>query len=392
MSTEINKYAKQTTVPGTRRIAAQLVNYPDAINLTIGQPDFPTPEAVKQAGIKAIEADQTGYSVNMGIIELREAINSFFTDKYGFSYDPETEIVVTSGSSEGLDSVLRTILNEGDEVIIPSPTYMAYTSLLDLSGAKPVFLDTSDTDFIPSAERLEALITDKTKAIIFNYPSNPTGMTLSKEDTDKLVEVLAKHDIFILADEIYSENVFVGEHHSFAAYPEIKDRLFLVHGVSKSHSMTGWRVGYVLGPAELMQYVSRIHSYNCVCASLPGQYATVEALNNCRDIPEEMNVEYKRRRDYVYDRLQKMGLETVLPNGAFYIFPSIKKFGISSEEFCDRLLAEGGVAALAGSVFTDYGEGFIRISYSYAMSELEKGMDRLEKFVEKIEQEVSAKA
>lgn len=391
MSTELNKYAARTSVPGTRRITAQLNKYPDAINLTIGQPDFPTPEPVKQAGIRAIEQDLTGYSNNLGIIELREAISAFFKDRYGFYYDPETEIVVTSGSSEGLDSVLRTILNEGDEVIIPAPTYMAYEALLDLSGAKPVFLDTTDTNFVPSAERLDSLITEKTKAIIFNYPSNPTGVTLLKEVMDELAAVLAKHDIFVLSDEIYSENVFDGDHHSFAAYPELRDRLFLVHGVSKSHSMTGWRIGYVLGPADLITYVSRIHSYNCVCASLPGQYATVEALNNCRDIPAEMNIEYRKRRDYVYDRLTKMGLETVLPHGAFYIFPSIKKFGLSSNEFCERLLAEAGVATLAGSVFTKHGEGYIRISYSYAMSELEKGMDRLETFVKKLEQEATAK-
>lgn len=389
MSLELNRRAKNVKVPGTRQLSNLLANDIDAVNLTIGQPDFPTPERVQQAGIRAIQENKTSYSHNFGIIEARRAIASFFQDKYNVEYDPETEILITSGSSEGLDSVFRTILDEGDEVVIPAPAYMNYQAPIELNGAKAVFFDTSDTGFLPTAEKLEEMINENTKAVLFNYPTNPTGVTIPKEVMDELVEVLVKHDVYIVSDEIYSENVFGMEHHTFAAYPEIRDRLFLIHGLSKSHSMTGWRIGYVLAPAELLAYVSRIHAYNCVCANIPGQYAAVEALTNCREASEEMNKEYIKRRDFLYKALTEMGIESVLPNGAFYIFPSIKKFGMSSQEFTMRLLEEGGVAVLPGNNFTEYGEGFIRISYSYAMPELEKGMEKLKAFVEKLEKEAS---
>ena len=387
MSLSINERAKNLIVPGIRQFSNQLVNYPDAVNLTIGQPDFPTPDTVKAAGIAAIEKNLTGYSHNAGLLELRKAINSFFTDTYGFSYNPETEIVVTNGASEAIDSVFRTILEEGDEVILPAPLYSAYEPIIALCGAKVVYLDTSDTQFQPSAERLASLITDKTKAVLFNFPSNPTGVTILPAQMDALADVLAKKEIYIITDEIYSENTFVGEHISFASYPILRDKLFLLHGLSKSHSMTGWRIGFVLGPEALMQHVLKVHLYNTVCASLPGQYAAIEALTNNRHVPAEMNKEYMARRDFVYDRLISMGLDVVKPNGAFYIFPSIKEFGLSSFDFATRLLKEGGVACVPGSAFSEYGEGFLRISYAYAMPLLVKGMDRMESFIMKLRSE-----
>jgi len=387
MSLSINERAKNLIVPGIRQFSNQLVHYPDAVNLTIGQPDFPTPDTVKAAGIAAIEKNLTGYSHNAGLLELRKAINSFFTDTYGFSYNPETEIVVTNGASEAIDSVFRTILEEGDEVILPAPLYSAYEPIIALCGAKVVYLDTSDTQFQPSAERLASLITDKTKAVLFNFPSNPTGVTILPAQMDALADVLAKKEIYIITDEIYSENTFVGEHISFASYPILRDKLFLLHGLSKSHSMTGWRIGFVLGPEALMQHVLKVHLYNTVCASLPGQYAAIEALTNNRHVPAEMNKEYMARRDFVYDRLISMGLDVVKPNGAFYIFPSIKEFGLSSFDFATRLLKEGGVACVPGSAFSEYGEGFLRISYAYAMPLLVKGMDRMESFIMKLRSE-----
>lgn len=384
MSILINPRAQSIQISGIRQFFNQMANYPDAINLTVGQPDFPTPEEVKQAGIRAIEENRTNYSHNAGIIELRDAIANFFKDSYGLTYEAATEVIVTNGASEGLDSVFRTILEEGDEVILPAPTYAGYAPIFELCGAKTVYLDTSDTEFRPDPERLEALITDRTKAILLNFPSNPTGVTLSAEQVGALAEVLERHEIFIVTDEIYSENTFNGQHATFANHASLKDRTILVHGVSKSHSMTGWRIGFVLGPEAVMQHVLKVHQYNTVCASVPGQYGALEALTNQRHIPGEMNVEYIKRRDYVYGRLVTMGIDVVKPEGAFYMFPSIEKFGMSSFDFASRLLKEGGVAAVPGSAFTEYGEGFLRISYAYSMPILEQGLDRLEAFLSKI--------
>ncbi|RNF38391.1 aminotransferase class I/II-fold pyridoxal phosphate-dependent enzyme [Planococcus salinus] len=381
MSVSINSRAEELVFSGIRQFANQMIDYPEAINLTVGQPDFPTPEAVKEAGIQAIRDNQTNYSHNAGVLELRLAIESFFKDTYGLKYDHRNEIIVTNGASEGLDSVFRTILEEGDEVILPAPTYSGYEPLVQLCGGKVVYLDTSSTRFQPTPEHLESLITDRTKAVLMNFPSNPTGVTLGTEEVEKLVRVLEKHDVFVVTDEIYSENSFNGKHCTFACYESLRDRTILVHGVSKSHSMTGWRIGYVLGPKKVMNQVIKVHQYNTVCASVPGQYAAIEALNNQRHVPAEMNKEYIKRRDFVYGRLQDMGIDVVLPTGAFYIFPSIEKFGMPSFEFATRLLKEGGVAAVPGSAFTQYGEGFLRISYAYAMPVLEEGMDRLEKFI-----------
>ncbi|MFF2752122.1 aminotransferase class I/II-fold pyridoxal phosphate-dependent enzyme [Psychrobacillus sp. NPDC058041] len=383
MSLDLNPRAKVLKVPGIRQFSNQLVHFPNAINLTIGQPDFPTPQAVKNAGIQAVEQNLTGYSHNAGILELREAVNTFFTNKYDFSYDPQNEIVITNGASEAIDTVFRTILEEGDEVILPAPCYSGYEPIIHFCGAKIVYLDTTETNFQPSAEKLAELITEKTKAVFFNYPSNPTGVVLTKETVDELVSVLKDKDVYILTDEIYSENTFSGNHVSFAAYPELRNKLFFIHGLSKSHSMTGWRIGFLMGPSEVMEQVVKVHAFNTICASVPGQYAAIEALRNSKDTPSEMNVEYIKRRDYVFKRLTTMGLPVEKPNGAFYIFPSIKRFNMNSFDFATKLLHEGGVAVVPGSTFTHYGEGYIRISYAYSMEVLEEGLDRLEKFIQR---------
>lgn len=381
MNIRINPRAQSLKTPGTRQFSNQLVHYPNAINLTIGQPDFPTPSSVKEAGIRAIEQNLTGYSHNAGLLELRSAVNSFFSEKYGFSYNVQNEIVITNGASEAIDALFRTILEEGDEVILPAPIYSGYVPVIELCGAKVVYLDTTDTNFQPSAERLADLITDKTKAVFFNNPSNPTGVVLTKETMDGLIGVLKEKNIFVLTDEIYSENTFSGKHHSFASYKEIRDKLFYIHGVSKSHSMTGWRIGFLMGPANVMEHVVKVHAFNTICASLPAQYAAIEALTNAKDTPSEMNVEYVKRRDFVYSRLMDMGLTVEKPNGAFYIFPEVKKFGMTSFDFATKLLQEGGVAVVPGSAFTVYGEGFIRLSYAYSMTVLEEGLNRMEKFL-----------
>ena len=385
MPITINERVKQISVSGIRQFSNQLVHYPDAVNLTVGQPDFPTPESVKAAGIAAITNDMTGYSHNAGLIDLRNAVSKFFFDKYTFHYNAENEIIITIGASEAIDATFRAILEEGDEVILPAPMYTGYEPIITLLGAKVVYLDTSDTDFQPSADRLASLINEKTKAVLFNFPSNPTGVTIAPKQMDALVDVLKKHEIFILTDEIYSENTFNGEHRSFASFSELRDRLFLIHGLSKSHSMTGWRIGFLLGPKEYMQHVIKIHQYNAVCAPLPSQYGAIEALTNGRDVPAAMNKEYIQRRDYVYGRLIDMGIEVVKPNGAFYMFPSIKKFGMTSFDFATKLLKEGGLACVPGSAFSRYGEGYMRISYAYAMPVLIEGMNRLEAFIQNLD-------
>ncbi len=380
MTPTINARVQQIEPSGIRKISNLLIHYPDAINLTVGQPDFPTPARVKQAAHQAIAANQTAYSHNAGLHELRQAVSTFFTNKYGFTYDPETEILITTGASEAMDVAFRTILEAGDEVIIPVPSYTGYEPLITLAGARPVYLDTTQTDFIPDPQQIEQLITSKTKAIVFNYPSNPTGVTIPRPTMDALVATLAKHDIFIISDEIYSENTFVGEHRSFAQYPELKDKLFLIHGLSKSHSMTGWRIGFLLAEAQWTKHAVKVHAYNTICASVPSQHAAICALNECPNTPAAMNREYIRRRDYIYTRLTNMGLPTVRPNGAFYIFPSIKIANMTADQFAHTLLDEARVAVVPGTAFTSYGEGHIRISYAYAFDQLEIAMDRLEKW------------
>lgn len=380
----INPKFTKLQVPGIRIFANEVAKYSDGINFTIGEPDFPTPEQVQNAGVRAIKENLTGYSHNAGLYELRQEVSNFFHEEYGFYYDPDTEIVITAGASEAIDAVLRTILSTGDEVIVPAPIYSGYEPLIQLAGAKIVYLDTTNTKFVPTAEGIEALITDKTKAIILNFPSNPTGMTIPKKEMDQIVEVLAKHEIFVISDEIYSENTFHAKHLSFGAYPSLRDRLFLLHGVSKSHAMTGWRIGYVLSDAPLMKQVLKAHLFNSICAALPSQYAAIEALRNCRHTPVEMNRAYIERRDYVYKRLQKMGFEMDLPTGAFYIFPSIAHTGLTSWDFATRLLTEEHVAVVPGSSFSIYGERYIRISYANSMVNIQEGLDRMERFLQRL--------
>ncbi|HIV82107.1 MAG TPA: aminotransferase class I/II-fold pyridoxal phosphate-dependent enzyme [Candidatus Salinicoccus merdavium] len=382
MLDKINQRVTKLEIPGTRQFSNRVSVFRDGVNFTIGEPDIPTPYTVKKAAIKAIENNQTGYSHNAGLFELRESVSNFFKDIYDVKYDPEDEIVITIGASEGLRSIFETILNEGDEVIIPAPCYSAYEPLVDLLGASVTYMDTSDTDFVPDPEKLRSMITDKTKAVLLNFPSNPTGKVLSEEEMAPLVKELASHEIFIISDEIYSEITYDVKHISFSQYPELRDKLFLVHGLSKSHSMTGWRLGYVLGPAELMPHVLKVHLYDTICAALPSQYAAIDALDNSRHSAAEMAATYRERRDLIVERLTQIGLETKIPQGAFYVFPSIEKFNMTSYEFADRLLEEEHVAVVPGSGFTNFGEGFIRISYATSIENINEGLKRIERFVD----------
>jgi len=377
----INPRIQAIELSGIRKIANMLVDYPNAINLTVGQPDFPTPPKVKAAAMDAIAANKTGYTHNAGLLELRQAASEYFNNKYGFTYDPETEVLVTAGASGGMDAIFRTILEEGDEIIVPAPIFAGYDPLIALTGATAVYLDTTQTNFIPDPTQLAALITPKTKAVVFSFPSNPTGVIIPHETMDRLVQVLIKHDIFIVSDEIYSENTFEGAHRSFAQYPQLRSKLFLIHGLSKSHAMTGWRLGFLFASAEWMRHAVKAHAHNTICANAPAQYAALTALTECRDTPSDMNKQYMKRRDLVYTRLTAMGLPTVKPNGAFYIFPSIKEFNMTSEQFALALLKEADVAVVPGSAFTALGEGYVRLSFAYAYEQLEIAMDRIEQWV-----------
>lgn len=381
MTPNINPRMQAIELSGIRKIANRLAEFPNAINLTIGQPDFPTPDKVKEAAIQAIQANKNGYTHNAGLLELRQAASAYFNKKYGFTYDPQTEVLVTAGASGGMDATFRTILEEGDEIIIPAPIFAGYDPLITLTGATAVYLDTTKTNFIPDPKQLEALITPKTKAVIFSFPSNPTGVIIPHNIMDQLVEILEKYDVFIVSDEIYSENTFEGKHRSFAQYPQLKEKLFLIQGLSKSHAMTGWRVGFLFASAKWLKHIIKSHAHNTICTNAPAQYAALTALNECPEVPADMNKQYIKRRDLVYSRLTKMGLDTVKPNGAFYIFPSIQEFNMTSEMFANTLLEEAGVAVVPGSAFTALGEGYVRVSFAYSFDQLGVAMDRIEAWV-----------
>ncbi|QQD84807.1 MULTISPECIES: aminotransferase class I/II-fold pyridoxal phosphate-dependent enzyme [Jeotgalicoccus] len=376
----INPRATALSTPGIRVFSNQVQQMDDGINLTIGQPDFPTPDSVKAAAIQAINDNHTGYSLNAGMVELRQAVAEFFENKYQAPYSVD-EVVITSGASEALDSTLRTLLVEGDEVIITAPAYPAYESLIELNGGVVKYLDVSDSDFIPSIDKLEALMTDRTKAILLNYPSNPTGASLGEKEIQAIVDFIEQKDVFLISDEIYSENVYEGQHISFGSFSSIRDKTIIIHGVSKSHSMTGWRIGYTLSPKYLSDEILKVHLSNSICATVPSQYAAIEALTGAIDYPKVMNEAYLKRRDYICERLKAMGCVVKTPGGAFYIFPCIAHTGIDDWEFAVKLLEKEHMAVVPGSAFSKYGKGHIRISFASSMEVLEEGMDRLERFM-----------
>ncbi|HBI05117.1 MAG TPA: aminotransferase A [Paenibacillaceae bacterium] len=380
----INQKVQCIKISGIRKFYNKVMNYPDAISLTIGQPDFTTPEHIKEAAIQAIVDNKTIYTPNAGLLELRIAAADYMQNKYGLSYNPKDEVITTSGASEAIDITLRTILEEGVEVILPGPVYPGYEPLVTMCGAVPVYIDTRKNGFRLSAELLKEKITDKTRCIIIPSPSNPTGCVLTKENLREIVDLIQDKSIFVLSDEIYSELVYEGEHVSIASFPTMRDKTIIINGLSKSHAMTGWRIGFTFAPAYLTRHMLKVHQYNVTCASSVSQYAAIAALTEGFNDGLPMREEYSLRRDYVFNRLIDMGFEVEKPNGAFYILPSIEKFGMKSEEFADRLLAEARVAVVPGDAFSEYGEGFIRISYAYSMEVLQEGLDRIEAFIKKV--------
>lgn len=383
----LNKNVLNIEMSGIRKIANKVDRSPDVINLTFGQPNFNTPEYIKDAGIQAIKENHTSYTETAGLIELREAACNYMKRHYQLDYNPHKEAIVTVGASEALDITFRTILSEGSEVLIPTPVYVGYEPLVQMCNATSVYVNTTENNFKMTADLIEKYITDKTRAIVLPYPNNPMGSLLTKEELMDIADLLADKDIFIVADEIYSELCFSGDHFSIAAIDKVRNQTIVVNGVSKSHAMTGWRVGFAFAPNYLIEEFYKIKSFNTVCTTSISQYAAVAALENEQESDErvnEMKVDYQKRRDYVYDRLVKMNLDVVLPEGGFYIFPSIQKFGIDSLDFVYQLLEEENVAVIPGSAFSDDGEGFIRISFAQSIDQLEKGLDGLEKFLEKV--------
>lgn len=381
MKLQLNEQSKFLKAPSIRQFSNRMKDIDDCINLTIGQPDFHMPEVVKDAYIKAIKNDQTSYSHNKGIIEARQAISNYYQNKYGFEYSVD-EIIMTNGASEALDTTLRSIINPGDEIIIPSPTYAGYIPLIQTLGAVPKFIDTTETSFKITPELLNQYINENTKAVLLNYPTNPTGVTLNREEVSDMVNTLSKYNVFIISDEIYAENTFNGVHTSFAEFDEIRDQLILISGLSKSHSATGIRVGFLIGPEYLIEKLTFMHAYNCICTNVPAQHACIAALNEGLEAPKYMNKAYIERRDYLIEKLQDLGFElNAVPEGAFYIFPSIKNYTDDDFNFCVDVLEKAHVAMVPGSSFTDIGKGHVRISYAYDMSLLKEGMSRLEDYL-----------
>ncbi|WP_191561924.1 aminotransferase A [Metabacillus idriensis] len=375
----INKNVKNIEISGIRQFFNMVAAFDDTISLTIGQPDFLTPAHVKNAAIEAIQENFTTYTHNAGYLELRKAAAHFLKKKYELDYHPESEIIVTTGASQAIDISFRAILDVGSEVILPGPVYPGYEPIISLCGAVPVHIDTSEHDFRLTADLIKQHITEKTRCIILPYPSNPTGVTLDAEEIKKIADLIRGRDLFVLSDEIYSELVFNGRHESIAKH--LRDQTIVINGLSKSHSMTGFRIGLLFAPAQIAKHLLKVHQYNVSCASSISQKAALAALNEGINDAFPMKTEYEKRMNYVYERLTKMGLPTVKPDGSFYIFPSIKKLNISSFDFAYSLAKDGGVAVVPGSAFSSYGEGYVRISYACSFEQLEEGLNRMEKHI-----------
>lgn len=381
MKLSLNTNSKFLRAPSIRQFSNRMKHIDDCVNLTIGQPDFPMPDVVKEAYISAIREDKTSYSHNKGLPETRQAISNYFKNKYGFEYSEE-EIIITNGASEALDTSLRSIIEPGDEILIPGPVYAGYIPLIETLGGIPIYMDTTQLEFKVTPELINKHITEKTKAILLNYPTNPTGVILERSEVKAIVDTLVDKNLFIISDEIYAENTFKGAHTSFAEFEEIRDQLLLIGGLSKSHSATGIRIGFLIGPEYLIEKLTFMHAYNCICANVPAQIACIAALNEGLEAPQYMNDAYIKRRDYLKNKLESLGFElTAQPEGAFYIFPSIKKFTENDFDFCVDVLEQAHVAMVPGSSFTDMGKGYIRISYAYEMDMLKEGMRRLENYL-----------
>ena len=388
MSFDPNRYLNQSVaaVPksGIRKFFDVAATIPGAISLGVGEPDFVTPYHIRNAAINSILDGETQYTSNWGLLELRQEIAAYVDNRFHISYDPKNEILVTVGASEGIDLALRALLNPGEEVLVPEPSYVSYAPCVIFAGGSPVAVPTSEANnFVLTPEALEKAITPKTKALILPYPNNPTGGILGRSELEKLREVILRHDLIVISDEIYAELTYGMQHTSIAAIDGMRERVILVSGFSKAWAMTGWRLGYLCAPREIVSQIYKIHQYGIMCAPTASQFAAIEAMKNGDEDVLRMTAEYNRRRIMILDAFQKIGIQCFEPQGAFYVFPHIAPPGQSSEQFCRRLLDEAGVAIVPGSAFGEGGEGCARISYAYSVSHISQALERIASFMEK---------
>ena len=388
MRNPVAKKVTQIEPSGIRKFFDIVSEMQDAISLGVGEPDFDTPWSVREEGIYSLERGRTFYTANAGLKELRIEIGNYISRKYDLHYDAVHEIMVTVGGSEAIDLALRAMVDPGDEVLIPQPSYVSYLPCAVMADAKPVIINLKEeNEFKLTRKELEESITDKTKILVLPFPNNPTGGIMTKEELEELVPVIIEHDLYVISDEIYAELTYKGRHVSIASLPGMHDRSVTINGFSKAFAMTGWRLGYAIAPKVIMDQMIKLHQFAIMCAPTNSQFAAVEALKNCDDEVAKMVEAYDQRRRFLIDALRGMGLECFEPFGAFYVFPSIKKFGLSSDEFASRLLREEKLAVVPGTAFGDCGEGFLRISYAYSLTDLKKGLERLQRFINKIQAE-----
>ena len=373
---------------GIRKFFDIVSEMEDAISLGVGEPDFDTPWHIRDEGIYSLEKGRTFYTSNAGLKELKEEICKYLSRRCHVEYDYKDEVLVTVGGSEGIDIAMRAMLNPGDEVLIPQPSYVSYEPCALLAGGKPVIIELkAENEFRLTAQELRDAITDKTKLLVLPFPNNPTGAIMEKEDLEAIAEVIEEKDIFVLSDEIYCELSYKGDHVSIAGLPGMRERTVLINGFSKSYAMTGWRLGYACGPKAIIKQMTKIHQYAIMCAPTTSQYAAVEALRNGDEDVARMREAYNQRRRFLVHAFKEMGLECFEPFGAFYVFPCIKEFGMTSEEFAERFLREEKVAAVPGTAFGDCGEGYLRISYAYSLDNLKIALERMKHFVERLREE-----
>ena len=381
----LSRTAQEIKPSGIRKFFDLIGSMNDVIALTVGQPDFVTPWHIRVSAIESLERGNTYYTSNSGTPELRAEISSYMKRRFDLSYDPASEIIVTVGGNEAIDLAMRALVNPGDEVIVPQPSFVCYGPIASLAGGVPIVLETKEEDcFKLTPAALKAALTPKTKLLVLPYPNNPTGAILTGEELEGIAEVLRGTDVMVLSDEIYAELTYGRDHVSIASLPGMRERTVVASGFSKSYAMTGWRLGYTLAPAEVTKQMLKIHQYAIMCAPTASQFAAVEAMKNGDADIEMMRAEYNRRRRYLVGGLRGMGIECFQPEGAFYAWPNISKFGMPSEAFCQKLLYEGGVVIVPGTAFGECGEGFARISYAYSVEHIAKALDRIEKFISKL--------
>lgn len=357
----------------------------DTISLGVGEPDFDTPWHIRDEGIYSLEKGRTFYTSNSGLIELRNEICEYYRRRFNVSYDPKTETIITVGGSEAIDIALRAMVDPGDEVIVPQPSYVSYEPCAILAGAVPVIIELkNEDDFRLTAKELEDAITDRTKILVLPFPNNPTGAIMEKEDLEKIAKICIEKDIFVLSDEIYAELTYKDDHVSIASIPGMKERTIVINGFSKAYAMTGWRLGYAAGPDKIIEQMTKIHQFAIMCAPTTSQYAAVEALRNGDEDVKKMRISYDQRRKFLMNAFREMNLPCFEPFGAFYVFPDIREFDMTSEEFAFALLDDQNLAVVPGSAFGDCGEGFLRISYAYSLEKLKIAMERLAQFTDKL--------